>query len=346
MGLIAAGTIIVAIAPYLKYPFAWMLFGRFVFGLGSESSYVAQDTMCVMWFKGRSLALAMGMMGAFERGAEVFTFAALSNYPTKTALWLTAVVSIACFFCGVLASSMDKYASIKLKEHDQLEIEETKAEKVRLSDVTRLPLSYWLVCIVMLTFYSSVFPFLSFGSDFLQLKHGYSADEAGKIMGLLSFVAIFLSPIFGLAIDAIGKRVYLVNIGNLLLCFSFLLMAYTPVTPIFPVVLIGIAYSLIPGALWPALPLIVEEKFFGTASGISLSMSNIGMIPTFYVLGLLIDQYHSVERSLLFLAGVSLLGLIVGILWHFRDCQEGSPCNSAFVAETIDETVVEETAAP
>jgi len=140
-----------------------------------------------------------------------------------------------------------------------------------------------------------------------------------------------LSPILGIAIDAIGKRIHLVNLGNLLLLIAFLLLAYTSLTPIVAVILIGIAYSLIGGALWPALPIVVDEKLFATASGISLSLSNIGMIPSYYVVGHLFDKYHSTQNSLAFLAVISLAGLIIGIVWHFVDVKDGGPCNSVWI---------------
>lgn len=46
---------------------------------------------------------------------------------------------------------------------------------------------------------------------------------------------------------------------------------------IFPMILIGLGYSLFAAALWAAIPYVVEPRTVGTAFGITTAIQNIGM---------------------------------------------------------------------
>lgn len=49
---------------------------------------------------------------------------------------------------------------------------------------------------------------------------------------------------------------------------SHLLMAFTNVHPLFPIIVIGLSFSLVPSALWPSIPLLVQQKEIATAYGL------------------------------------------------------------------------------
>ena len=52
---------------------------------------------------------------------------------------------------------------------------------------------------------------------------------------------------------------------------------YTNAEPVGRTVLIGIAFSLVPAVLWPAVPYLVAAERLGTAYGLMTMMQNIGL---------------------------------------------------------------------
>lgn len=336
LGLIAFGTGIVAISPYFEKSFPLLLLGRFIFGLGSEASYVAQDTLCVAWFGGSSIAFTFGFISGVERATEFITFNTLvsdSMGSYKLALWCTLFVCIGSFLCGIVACLLDSKAEKILVQERNVKYQHKAMNHIptNLSDIRKFKFTYWMLVLVMMCFYASIFPFLSFASNFLQMKYNYNEQEAGRAVGLVSIISMILSPMFGFLVDAFGKRIHFINLGNLIQAISFLIMGFTEINPIICLVAVGISYSLIPSALWPSLPIVLKDKSFATASGLALSISNIGMIPVYGIVGQLIDNYHNIEGSLLLLVGVSILGFLFGLIWQYLDFKEGSPCNTKYL---------------
>jgi len=202
-------------------------------------------------------------------------------------------------------------------------------DAVKIRDILSFPPSYWLLAMVLVSFYASVYPFISFSSDFLQMKWGYGEEDAGRLASLLSVTAMIFAPIMGYTLDKIGMRIHAVNIGNLLIIPACLIMAYTDIHPVFPIVAIGACYSLVPAAIWPSLSIIVEDKAFATAYGLSTSLANLALIPAYWLIGKLVDETNEISESLVIMAVFSFVGLIFGILWNIVDRRNGSPCNGS-----------------
>jgi len=150
-------------------------------------------------------------------------------------------------------------------------------------------------------------------------RYGYEDIDAGRIASLLPLVSLILSPIFGVIVDKIRKYVSLVIIGLVLLCMAFVQMAFSTATPIIGVVLIGISYSLIPAAVFPYFPFIVDEQYMGTAYGLMTSIMNTGMVIIYYAQGWVMDYFDNTFYLLLFYLGLSIITLIVSLIWFFLD---------------------------
>jgi MFS family permease len=69
----------------------------------------------------------------------------------------------------------------------------------------------------------------------------------------------------------------LMMFGSLLLIPVYLMMAYTRVNLYVPMVLMGIAFSLIPAIMWPSVAYIVDQSKLGTAYGLMTMIQNIGL---------------------------------------------------------------------
>jgi MFS family permease len=91
--------------------------------------------------------------------------------------------------------------------------------------------------------------------------------------------------LFGLLADKIGKRSLLMMFGSLLLVPVYLMMAYTNVSLYVPMAMMGIAFSLIPGIMWPSVSYLVEESKLGTAYGLMTLIQNIGLAGFNFLIG-------------------------------------------------------------
>jgi MFS family permease len=127
------------------------------------------------------------------------------------------------------------------------------------------------------TFYSAVFPFLSFCPDFLHNKFSFSASWSGVLSSFVYFGTIIFTPLFGLFVDKRGKRATLMFYGSAMLIVVHLILAFTRITPYIPIFILGISFSLVPAAMWPAVGKLVEEKRLGTAYGLMTWIQSFGL---------------------------------------------------------------------
>ena len=173
-------------------------------------------------------------------------------------------------------------------------------DKLELRGILRFNPSYWLVVGLCFTFYSAIFPFRTFAIDFFTNKllagmGGAAASDvvkvsalklAGNYNSLLPLSAMIATPLFGLLVDKVGKRALFMMLGSILLMPVYLMMAYTNISLLVPVSMMGIAFSLIPAVMWPSVAYIVDEKRLGTASALMTLIQQIG----FFILNLLIGK--------------------------------------------------------
>jgi MFS family permease len=297
-----------AILTALKGNFATMIAGRTVLGLGAESMTVAVVTALARWFKGKELSFAFGINLTLSRLASVAadnspTWAHSVFYPQGPsgppswrgplfiAIGAGGICVLAAAVYWILESQAERrYALGKAGEIDKLEVRK----------IFRFDTSYWYVVVLCFTFYSAIFPFRTFAIDFftnkiLAAQGGLAASEAlrvaaheraGFFNGLLPLSAMIATPLFGLLVDKIGKRALFMVAGSILLMPVYLMMAYTDVSLVVPVCMMGIAFSLIPAVMWTAVAYIVEQNRLGTAYAVMTLIQQIG----FFILNLLIGK--------------------------------------------------------
>jgi MFS family permease len=78
-------------------------------------------------------------------------------------------------------------------------------------------------------------------------------------------------------------------LGSLILIGVHLTFAFTKVNPYPLCVLLGIAFSLVPAAMWPSVARIVSENRLGTAYGIMFSLQNLGLFAIPILAGGILD---------------------------------------------------------
>ncbi|MDH7514417.1 MAG: MFS transporter [Bacteroidota bacterium] len=269
-----------AVFPAYSAPLKMMMLGRLLFGLGAETSIVVINKVLVKWFKGRELATAFAVNIAIAR---VGTAAALIFSPQLVggpmgwtlALWVAAVIMGVGFLFWLVYLMYDATAG----KGGPIEARGEPSEEFRFADIVALVRnkSFLYVIFLCVTFYSAVFPFQAYCPDLLHNKFGLDLEWSGMLSSLIIWGTIVFTPLFGWFVDRRGKRATLMILGSGLLIATHLVLALTSMTPYVAMFILGIAFSLVPAAMWPAVALIVEEKRLGTAYGAMASLQNLGL---------------------------------------------------------------------
>jgi nitrate/nitrite transporter NarK len=310
-----------------------MLLGRFFYGLGAETSIVVVSKILVKWFKGKDLALAFGLKVGFGR---LGTFAALQLSPRfaqggehlSTAIWFAAVLVL----MGLLAFII--YMLFDIKIDKQLKQEETvsKTEPFKLSDITKIlsNRAYFYIALLCVTFYAAVFPFMAFAPDFFFHQFGMSYEQSGQIASLLPLGTLFFTPLFGFLIDRYGKAATAMIFGSLTLLVVHLTFAFTGMAPHLPMILLGIAFALVPAAMWPSMVKLVDDKQIGTAYGLMYSIQNLGLWGVPLLAGIILDKTNpgnpetlNYTPTIFMFVGLSFLGLVFALLLKREDKKGG-----------------------
>ena len=152
-------------------------------------------------------------------------------------------------------------------------------DRIVWSDLWRFDRSYWYIVGLCVTFYSVIFPFRStFAIKYFQHAHGLSLQEAGAMNGYVFLAAIFATPLFGLMVDRVGHRAFVHGVRHRAPGGHVSDPRIHEPELVGQTVLIGIAFSLVPAVLWPAVPYVVAAERLGTAYGLMTMLQNIGMM--------------------------------------------------------------------
>ncbi len=328
--LVFVGAVMVALAKT-----KWMLFGgRLIFGAGSESLIVVQSAIISRWFKGKEMAMAFGIALTISRVGTLFSFNTeelIARYfgGFRPALWAAALLCLFSVLCNLVYNVMDKHGEkvLALPKPDA-------GDKIVLSDIGKFSSSYWLVVLLCVTFYSAIFPFTALATDMFHGKWGLPlvSPSSGSFLsqvffnfthmfttapGITSIViaaSMIFAPFAGDLVDRIGKRASLMVLGSLILIPAHLLMGVTHWNPIPMMVMLGAAFVLVPAAMWPSVPLVVDEKRVGTAFGLMTAIQNLGLGLFPFLNGWLRDKTGTYTATQIMFAGLGVAGLIFAFL--------------------------------
>ncbi len=337
--LIVGGALIVAAAPSITVAAV----GRFIFGAGAESMAVAQSAIMARWFRGRELALAFGLTLAVARLGTLFSFNTesliASRFGWQTALWAAAALCVLSLVGNIFYYVMDQIGERALGLS-----EGGGGDKIVLGDIAKFGASYWYVVLLCVTFYSAIFPFTALSTDFFHEKWGlplttdsgsssflYAAfsdflhmfSTAPGTSSIIIFASMCFAPFAGGLVDRIGKRASLMLLGALLMIPCYLLLGFTHVAPALPMILLGAAFVLVPAAMWPAVPLLVEKDRVGTAFGVMTMVQNIGLAAFPLLNGKLRDVTHDYKASMIMFALLGAVGFVFAILLLAADRKAG-----------------------
>jgi MFS family permease len=268
-----------------------MLVARFLLGIGSEPLIVAITTALAKWFKGKELSFAFGINLTIARLGSVSadwspTWADFAYSNWQGPLVVAAMIGILCVVAALAYGALEGIASRRFGLGKAGEI-----DKLVISDLFRFSRSFWFVVLLCVTFYSAIFPFRSFSIKFFIESWEYTRQAAGQLNSVLPFAAMIATPLFGLLVDKVGKRALFMAFGSFLLMPVYVMMAYHVVPLWVPIIMMGIAFSLIPAVMWPSVAYIVEEKRLGTAYAVMTLIQQIGVAGMNWTIGRTNDAF-------------------------------------------------------
>jgi MFS family permease len=263
----------------LSSQFTVMAVGRLIFGLGAESMIVAITTTLGQWFVGRQLGFAFGVNLSIARAGSYA--ADMSPTWARTLYdqgWQPPLVLAAGLAALSLVAALGYLLFERTTERRYSLERPAPPDRIVWRELWRFDRSYWYVVGLCVTFYSVIFPFRStFAIKYFQHAHGLTLQEAGTINGYVFLAAIFATPLFGLLVDKVGHRALFMTGGTLLLFLVFPILGHTQLNLWVSTVLIGIAFSLVPAVMWPAVTYLVKPSQLGTAYGLMTMLQNIGL---------------------------------------------------------------------
>jgi nitrate/nitrite transporter NarK len=100
-------------------------------------------------------------------------------------------------------------------------------------------------------------------------------------------------------------------------------MAFTALPPVIPMVVLGAAFVLVPAAMWPSVPLVVDKRIVGTAYGVMTLIQNLGLMAFPYLNGALRETTGAYSASMVMFASLGLVGLLFAVLLWRADRAAG-----------------------
>ena len=315
----------------IKRQVALAALGFAFFGIGYEMCGITVSKVVVRWFSGKEMALAMGLQVSMARLGTALAL----NFSLPIALnWglpRPLLIGLFCVGVGLIAyiyyCTMDRRLD---KEQGKQDVAQAEDEKFHFSDmkITIKNPGFWLITLLCLFYYSALYPFLDFATKLMISKYGVEAELAGAIPSILPYTSIVLTPLFGAWFDNKGRGATMMVIGSVLLTITLFVFAMPLNSSWIAVTLmcvLGIAFSLLPAALWPAVPKIVPMKQLGTSYSIIYYIQNIGLMLIPVLIGKVLERNTVGEQvdytHSLIIFGIIGVGAIIAstlLLWMDR----------------------------
>ena len=271
--------------------------GFAVFGVGCEMFGIAANKAVVRWFRGKEMALAIGLNTSTGRiGTALAMFTPLPLYNLTKNVSTPVIVSIILLLIGLLVFILFTVLDKRL-DHEETAAGVEAEEEFKFADIKEIASNraFWYIAILCVLFYSAVFPFIKFATNMIVQKFSVGDTFAGYIPALLPFSALLLTPLFGGISDKKGKAASIMVVGSILLVCVHLLFSI-PSLNSFPiaiglVMLLGIAFSLVPSAMWPSVAKIIPHSKLGTAYAMIFWVQNWGLMLVPLLIGAVLDKY-------------------------------------------------------
>ena len=277
-------------------------FGFMIFGCGCEMAGITASKAMAKWFEGKEMALAMGLEMALTRISVflIFTISprlagigGLDASVVRPVAFCLALLCIGLLFYSIFCM-MDKKLDKQTGAADNVDPE----EEFKFSDIGKIFSSklFWIVAMLCVLYYSAIFPFQKFAANMLQSNLNLDATTAADIFRWFPIGAACVTPFLGWFLDKRGKGATMLILGALLMIICHLTFAL--VLPAVPnkvvaysaIILLGVSFSLVPAALWPSIPKIMDKRFLGSAYSLIFWVQNFGLSFTPMLIGWALEK--------------------------------------------------------
>ena len=315
------------------------MFGFMIFGCGCEMAGTTVSKILAKWFKGKEMALAMGLEMAIAR---IGVFAAMAAAPAISAHYEGInQVSMPMFFAGLLLvvglinffvfTIMDSKLEKQEIALGILSAEKDPEDEFHISDLGQIFRSkmFWIVALLCVLYYSAIFPFQRFATDFLMFTLNIDNAEAAGLFKWFPILAMVLTPFLGAFIDNKGKGASMMLLGAVIMtlchcCFAFILPAYPSKTLAFITILVlGVSFSLVPASMWPSVPKIIDEKVLGSAYCLIFWVQNVGLCLVPLLIGKLREATGGYLVPMIVFATFGVIAFILSFFLLAEDKKKG-----------------------
>ncbi|ETD21708.1 MULTISPECIES: MFS transporter [Prevotellaceae] len=313
--------------------------GFMVFGCGTEMAGITVSRGIVKWFTGHELALAMGVEMAIARlGVAVVVvgsplLASINpvsvSRPVAAGLLLVCIALISFIAYGFMDKKLDAQGAT-----------EEKDDPFKVSDIGKILSSkmFWVVALLCVLYYSAIFPFQKYAINMLQCNLDFTDKQAGYVFFVFPLGAAAITPLLGNYLDRKGKGASMLILGAILMIACHLVFAFvvpatqSVVITLAAIVILGISFSLVPAALWPSVPKLIDQKLLGSAYALIFWIQNIGLYAFPMIIGSVLKatnpnitnplEYNYTVPMVVF-ASLGVLALLLGFYLKAIDKKGG-----------------------
>ena len=311
--------------------------GFMIFGCGCEMAGTTVSKAIAKWFKGKEMALAMGLEMAIAR---LGVFAVMWISPLIAAKFDSSVVAPVGFCTALLVvgllfflifTFMDRKFDAQLVEAGLMSTEESPEDEFHISDLGKIFSSkmFWIVALLCVLYYSAIFPFQRYAPNYLEVTLNVDAATASQLFSCFPILAMVLTPFLGAFLDFKGKGASMLMAGAIIMIVCHLSFAF--VLPAFPskglamllIVVLGVSFSLVPAALWPSVPKIIDEKILGSAYCLIFWVQNIGLCLVPLLIGVVLQKTGGYVMPMIIFSTFGILAFILTFLLKIEDKRKG-----------------------
>lgn len=301
--------------------------GFMIFGCGCEMAGTTVSKAIAKWFEGKEMALAMGVEMSIAR---LGVFAVMWISPMISGMFDMSVVAPVAFctallliglICYIVFTFMDSRLDRELASEGVKAETGGEDEEFHISDLGKILRSkmFWLVAMLCVLYYSGIFPFQRYAPNYVQETLNVSAETAARLFSVFPILAMVLTPFLGAFLDYKGHGATMLIIGAAIMTcchlgFAFLLPAFPVVWLAVTLILIlGVSFSLVPAALWPSVPKIIDANILGSAYCLIFWIQNIGLCLVPLLIGETLDATGGYFVPMLIFSSFGLLAIFFGI---------------------------------
>lgn len=311
--------------------------GFMIFGCGCEMEGTNVSKILAKWFKGKEMALAMGLEMAIAR---LGVFGVMWIAPIISGKFNGSIVA-PLGFCGALLmiglvnfiifAVLDSRFDRELIAEGLATEEKSPEDEFHVSDLGAIFKSkmFWIVALLCVLYYSAIFPFQRYAPNFLEETLGIDNASAAQLFSCFPILAMCLTPLLGIFLDRKGKGATMLMLGSIImiachLCFAFVLPAFpSKGLAVTLIVILGVSFSLVPAALWPSVPKIIDEKILGSAYCLIFWVQNIGLCLVPMLIGTLRNNTGSYLVPMIVFSSFGVLAFFFSILLKREDRKKG-----------------------